>query len=219
MPVFVFGRLLKVTERKKFFINFALSILNDCCGSIYNGFSLSNVPDISNDAKTVGIEVAATVIDQDVCMDNESEKYRLKSNTEMNESRNRQIMEPHGNMLDDSEKSIVQNIIQQKMKKVADYKKSGFKKIGLFIFLNEIPVLTSLETLKKYLNEVLNEYNEKYDIIYFGYLCGLIEYDVKKGNIKAQKIKIENYDRWQYEAKTKAEEEINDEFKDSLQEK
>ena len=178
MPIFTFSGLLTANERKKFVANFALEVLKHCYGGIYNGFAIHNEPYISNDIKTVGIEVTATVIDNDVCIDN------------------------------DLEKLIIQNILQKKMKKLIGYKKNGFEEIRLFIFLNDIPTLAGLEIFKNYLDEVLKEYNEKYDIIYFGYLCGLIEYDVKKDNIQAKDIKIEDYDRLQYEAKSKVEEDM-----------
>ena len=75
-----------------------------------------------------------------------------------------------------------------------------------------MPIPASLERFKNYFDEVLDKYNEKYDIIYFGYSCGLIEYDVVKNTIQAKVINRADYDRLQYEARLKAEADIDEEL-------
>ena len=68
------------------------------------------------------------------------------------------------------------------MEKLASYRKQGFKKMGLFVFYDEPPIPIKLEELKECFDDVLKKYNDKYDVIYFGFTCGLIEYIVNDVN-------------------------------------
>ena len=106
----------------------------------------------------------------------------------------------------DSEKLIFQDAVRKKMKKLASYRQQGFEKVGLFVFYDEPPIPIHLEELKNCFDEVLNEYKDKYDAIYFGYSCGLIEYNVLLKSIQAQPIRRNVYNRLQYEARLKVEE-------------
>lgn len=69
--------------------------------------------------------------------------------------------------------------------------------------LQHIPI--RLEELKSCFDEVLNEYRDKYDVIYFGYSCGVIEYNILLNTIQAQPIERSVYNRLQYEARLKVE--------------
>lgn len=222
MSIFPFSKLLDSHLRKKSVENLALGMLQYCYGNTYDGFAIHDAPDISDDTKTVGIEVTEAIDDDVACINGEFNKYRLENNMETKE-RKKQIIEKHGGTIEEwglsypdtdsnFEKIIIQSALRKKMKKLPRYKKKGFKTIGLFIFLNGMPIPVRLETFKNYFDEVLNEYNEKYDIIYFGYSCGLMEYDVVKGNIQAQVINRADYDKLQYEARLKVEADINDEL-------
>ena len=120
------------------------------------------------------------------------EKYRLENNEEK-KVRRKQIIEENGAKVDelgltypvknsDDEKFIFQNAIKKKMEKLASYRKQGFKKMGLFVFYDEPPIPIKLEELKECFDDVLKKYNDKYDVIYFGFTCGLIEYIVNDVN-------------------------------------
>ena len=222
MSFFPFSKPLTSRFRKDFIENLALGVLQYCYDNTYDGFSVHDAPDLSDDAKTVGIEVTEAISENEACIEGEFTKYRLASNVEIKE-RKKQLIENRGGILDDlglsysvtdgnCEKIIIQSALRKKMKKITEYKKKGFQTIGLFIFLNGMPIPAGLETFKNYFDEVLNEYNERYDIIYFGYSCGLMEYDVVKGNIQAQIINRADYDKLQYEARLKVETDINDEL-------
>lgn len=52
---------------------------------------------------------------------------------------------------------------------------------------------------------MLKENRDKYDVIYFGYLCGLIEYNILLNSIQVQLIERNVYNRLQCEARLKAE--------------
>ena len=219
MSMFPFNKPLTARFRKNFVENLALRILKYCYENTYDEFDVYDAPDISDNTKTVGIEVTEAVAANVACMENEFVKYRLESNAEVKE-RKKQIIENNGGKLEDGvlsfpitddnfEKSVIQNAIRKKMEKLAEYKDKGFKTIRLFIFFNEMPIPVRLETFKNYFDEILDEYDEKYDTIYFGYPCGLVEYDVVKNSIQTKHIDREDYDRLQYDVRLKIETNIN----------
>ena len=75
----------------------------------------------------------------------------------------------------------------------------------LFVFYDEPPIPIHLEVLKNCFDEVLNEYRDKYDVIYFGYSCGLIGYDIWLNSIQILPIERNIYNKSQYEARIKVE--------------
>ena len=216
--LFPFEKPLTSRFRKNYVEYLALNILQYCYKGTYDGFEVQDAPDICDENKLVGIEVTEAVTGEQAQIEGEFVKYRLESKLEEKERR-KQIIENNGAKLDelgltypvkdgDDEKIIFQNAIKKKMEKLVEYRKHGFKKIGLFVFYDEPPIPISLETLKNYFDEVLNEYDDKYDIIYFGYSCGLIEYNILENVIQARRIDRIDYDKLQYETRLKIEAEI-----------
>lgn len=103
------------------------------------------------------------------------------------------------------EKCIFQNAIKKKMEKLELYRNQGYQKVGLFVFYDEPPIPVKLEDLKDYFDEVMNEYNDKYDIIYFVHSFGLIEYDVLTNEVQVMPIKRSAYNKLRYNARVKIE--------------
>ena len=214
--LFPFKKPLTSRYRKKYVEFLALGILQYCYGDTYVGFDVHDAPDISDENRLVGIEVTEAVTKEEAQIDGEFVKYCLESSLEEKERR-KQIIENNGAKVSelsltypvkdgDSEKLIFQDAVRKKMKKLASYRQQGFEKVGLFVFYDEPPIPIHLEELKNCFDEVLNEYKDKYDAIYFGYSCGLIEYNVLLKSIQAQPIRRNVYNRLQYEARLKVEE-------------
>ena len=199
--LFPFKKPLTSRYRKKYVEFLALGILQYCYGDTYVGFDVHDAPDISDENRLVGIEVTEAVTKEEAQIEGEFAKYRIESSLEEKERR-KQIIENNGAKVSelsltypvkdgDSEKLIFQDAVRKKMKKLASY---------------EPPIPIHLEELKNCFDEVLNEYKDKYDAIYFGYSCGLIEYNVLLKSIQAQPIRRNVYNRLQYEARLKVEE-------------
>lgn len=216
--LFPFEKPLTSRFRKNYVEYLALSILQYCYEGTYDGFEVQDTPDISDVNKSVGIEVTEAVTSKQAQIEGEFVKYRLESKFEEKERR-KQIIENNGTKLDelgltypvkdsDDEKLIFQYAIKKKMEKLTEYRKQGFKEIGLFVFYDEPPIPISLEALKNCFDEVLNEYEDKYDMIYFGYSCGLIEYNVLENVIQAKHIDRIDYNKLQYETRLKVEAKI-----------
>ncbi|MDE5780027.1 MAG: hypothetical protein K2I03_00900 [Lachnospiraceae bacterium] len=213
--LFPFKKPLTSRYRKKYVEFLALGILQYCYGDTYVGFNVYDAPDIRDENKVVGIEVTEAVTKEEAQIEGEFVKYRLESRLEQKERR-KQIIENNGAKVNelgltypvkdgDSEKLIFQDAIRKKMKKLASYRQQGFEKVGLFVFYDEPPIPIHLEELKNCFDEVLNEYRDKYDVIYFGYSCGLIEYDILLNSIQVQPIERNAYNKLQYEARLKVE--------------
>lgn len=130
--------------------------------------------------------------------------------------RRRQIIENNGGRVEkfglsypvkNSESEIVtfQNVIRKKMEKLSLYRSRGFKTLGLFIFYDEPPIPIKIELLKECFDQVLNEYNDKYDFLYFGYSCGLVYYDIVNSDIQVKIIDRSDYDKLMYAARVKTD--------------
>ena len=213
--LFPFKKPLTSRYRKKYVEFLALGILQYCYSDTYAGFDVYDAPDIRDENKLVGIEVTEAVTKEEAQIEGEFVKYRLESSLEEKERR-KQIIENNGAKVDelgltypvkdgDSEKLIFQNAVRKKMKKLASYRQQGFEKVGLFVFYDEPPIPIHLEELKNCFDDVLNEYGDKYDVIYFGYSCALMEYDILLNSIQVLPIEENVYNRLQYEARIKVE--------------
>lgn len=216
--LFPFEKPLTSRFRKNYVEYLALSILQYCYEGTYDGFEVQDAPDICDENKSVGIEVTEAVASKQAQIEGEFVKYRLESKLDEKERR-KQIIENNGAKLDemgltypvidgDDEKQIFQNAIKKKMGKLAEYRKQGFEEIGLFVFYDEPPIPISLEALKSCFDEILNEYDDKYDMIYFGYSCGLIEYNILENVIQVRHIDRIDYNKLQYETRLKVEAQI-----------
>lgn len=206
---------LSSRPRKKYVEFLALNILQYCYKNTYDGFDVYDAPDISDENKLVGIEVTEAVDEKDAQIAAEFVKYRLDSKAEMKEQRKKRI-ENNGGRLEESiltypkmdsdrEKQIIQNAIKKKMEKLETYKNQGFKNMGLFIYYDGLPIPRRLDEFRECFKESLKGYDDKYDTIYLGYSCGLIEYKVLSNNIKVTRIERDIYNRILYETRLKME--------------
>lgn len=213
--LFPFKKPLTSRYRKKYVEFLALGILQYCYGDTYVRFNVYDAPDIRDENKVIGIEVTEAVTKEEAQIEGEFAKYRIESSLEEKERR-KQIIENNGAKVNelgltypvkdgDSEKLIFQDAVRKKMKKLASYRQQGFEKVGLFVFYDEPPIPIHLEELKNCFDEVLNKYRDKYDVIYFGYSCGLIEYNILLNSIQARRIERNDYNRLRYEAWLKVE--------------
>ncbi len=215
VELFMFDKPLTSRPGKKYVECLALSILQCCYKDVYDEFEVCDAPDIRDRNGIVGIEVTEAITDADAQIRGEFVKYRLESNREKKERR-KQLIEDKGakvaeGMLSypviDSQIEIltIQNAITKKMEKLAEYKKKGFQKLGLFVFYNDIPIPMKLEHWKARFDEVLCKYTEKYDVIFFGYSCGLIEYNVRQNDIQVRRIDRSVYNGIKYNTRLKIE--------------
>ena len=207
-----FEKPLTSRYRKKYVEFLALEILQYCYGDFYKKFNVYDSPDLCDEDRVVGIEVTEAVTNEDAQIKSEFVKYRLENDNSKKE-RKRQIIANNGGRIEkfglsypvknsESEIVIFQNAIRKKMEKLSLYRSRGFKTLGLFIFYDELPIL-KIDSLKGCFDKVLNEYNDKYDFLYFGYSCGLIYYDIFNNDIQVKVINRNDYDKLMYTTRLK----------------
>ena len=208
-----FEKTLTSRFRKKYVEFLALEILQYCYGDFYKKFNVYDSPDLCDKERVVGIEVTEAVSIQEAQIESEFVKYRLENDNSKKERR-RQIIENNGGRVEkfglsypvkNSEIEIVtfQNAIRKKMEKLSLYRSRGFKTLGLFIFYDEPPIPIKIELLKECFDQILNEYNDKYEFLYFGYSCGLVYYDIVNSDIQVKTIDRGDYDKLMYTARVK----------------
>ena len=208
-----FEKPLTSRYRKKYVEFLALEILQYCYGDFYKKFNVYDSPDLCDEDRVVGIEVTEAVTNEDAQIKSEFVKYRLENDNSKKE-RKRQIIANNGGRIEkfglsypvkNSENEIVifQNAVRKKMEKISLYRSHGFKTLGLFIFYDESPIPIKIDSLKGCFDKVLNEYNDKYDFLYFGYSCGLIYYDIFNNDIQVKVINRNDYDKLMYTTRLK----------------
>ena len=211
----LFEKPLTSRFRKKYVEFLALEILQYCYGDFYKKFNVYDSPDLCDKERVVGIEVTEAVTIEEAQIKSEFVKYRLENDNSKKERR-RQIIENNGGRVEkfglsypvkNSKSEIVtfQNAIRKKMEKLSLYRCRGFKTLGLFIFYDEPPIPIKIELLKECFDQVLNEYNDKYDFLYFGYSCGLVYYDIVNSDIQVKIIDRSDYDKLMYAARIKTD--------------
>ena len=182
----LFEKPLTSRFRKKYVEFLALEILQYCYGDFYKKFNVYDSPDLCDKERVVGIEVTEAVTIEEAQIKSEFVKYRLENDNSKKERRR-------------------QNAIRKKMEKLSLYRSRGFKTLGLFIFYDEPPIPIKIELLKECFDQVLNEYNDKYDFLYFGYSCGLVYYDIVNSDIQVKIIDRSDYDKLMYAARVKTD--------------
>ncbi|MBR3600910.1 MAG: hypothetical protein IKL49_01080 [Lachnospiraceae bacterium] len=214
--MFPFDKPLTSRHRKDFVEYLSLEILKYCYNDTYINFFVVDKPDIQNSDKIVGIEVTEAISREDAQIEGEFVKYRIKNDAN-SKIRSKAIIEANGGKMDElslsyptktllMEKNVFQNVLRNKLKKFKTYKEKGFEKIGLFIYYDEPPIPFRLNDIKVWFDEVLEQYSEKYDWIYFSYPYGIIRYDIKENNIQATAIRREDYNTLQFNARVSVEE-------------
>ena len=213
--LFLFEKPLTSRFRKKYVEFLALEILQYCYGDFYKKFNVYDSPDLCDKERVVGIEVTEAVTIEEAQIKSEFVKYRLENDNSKKERR-RQIIENNGGRVEkfglsypvkNSKSEIVtfQNAIRKKMEKLSLYRCRGFKTLGLFIFYDESPIPIKIELLEECFDQVLNEYNDKYYFLYFGYSCGLVYYDIVNSDIQVKIIDRSDYDKLMYAARVKTD--------------
>ena len=211
--MFPFEKPLTSRRQKKYVELLSLSILQYCYGDIYKECEIKDAPDIQHKNKLIGVEVVEAILNEQAAISNEFVKYRLAGQLEEKEHR-KKIIENNGGEVKDFmisyptidsgiERQIFQNALRKKMEKYLSYKSQGFDKMGVFIYYDQFLIPINKDELKKYFDEVLNEFDDKYDIIYFCCSGGLIEYDVLLDDFIIKPIERDVFDKLKYETRLK----------------
>lgn len=202
--IFSYDKLLTSRKRKDFIEYMSLESLKCCFDNKYNDFFVADSPDIQNKSGIVGVEVTEAISREEAQINGEFVKYHIKGDRKRKE-RSKAIIEANGGRLDEicltypikniqNEKSIFQDAIRKKMRKLESYRKKGFQTIELLIYYDELPIPFGLEDIKLWFDEVLNDYEDKYNSIYLLHPYRIINYDIMCNDIQTTIIEREKYE-------------------------
>lgn len=183
----------------------AIAFIKHCFGQRFGNLYRSDAPDIQDKNCAWGIEVVKVITENDGRLEGEVAQY-LRGTEENNEPIRQKYarrIERDGGKVSDrwvlfpvrsdtDEKNIFQDAMRRKLDKLPQYKKQGFKYMGIYMLYDRpIAFGTSIER-KEWLEEVQAEYAEKYDIAIVLYQDDtswrISLYDFKSDKISDNKI-------------------------------
>lgn len=165
----------------------ALLILQHCYPGTYSSLCLSDAPDLQDIDKSIGIEVTRMISQSEAQIEGEYTKYCFGKKGETETQLCRQKIEKNGGKVNEysvtfptktskDEKNDLQNAIRSKMAKLDDYRKSGFRSLGLFVLYEQPLIPIGLDELKSWFDDAISQYEVQYDSIFLSYSCCLICY-------------------------------------------
>ena len=197
---------LKSHLRTKYTEYFAYLVLKRCYSEHYDDLLLDDAPDLQMPDKSVGIEVTVAVSKQTAQIDGEFTNYRVGKQGAEAKERCKQIIEHNGGKIDPlgltypvqtlkGEQAIFRAAIQNKMKKLASYRRKGFAQVGLFMLYEEMPLPpgnVQRDWLQMF-DDAQEGYGDKYDFLYFCYPDALLTYHFSTGSYHVDVIGREGY--------------------------
>ncbi len=175
----------------KYIEQLSLLMLKYICPDSYSNLSLADSPDLQSLDMSIGIEVTEAISQSIARIDGEFVKMRFgKKETDARLLCKKKI-ELNGGEVDDislsyppitskEEIKIFQNAVQRKMPLLPTYRDKGFQKVGLFVFYDQPPIPFDFADSLEWFAEIQRKYHDNYDFLFFGYHCGIIQYDFKK---------------------------------------
>ena len=167
---------------------FAMLVLQHCFPSQYSTLEKGESPDLQSPDHRVGVEVTLAVSQREAQLD--SQYYRAHTNPDTDtpplgllqlpgEVEREMASTSHTDPISAlaQEKLIWQNALRKKMKKLPYYQTRGFQQLHLFVVYEEPPIPVPQSVWKEWVEEVLADYQDCYEIIYICYLCGLLMYE------------------------------------------
>lgn len=149
-------------------------------------------PDLQDNENGVGIEVVSAAQENDMRASRAFSELRQTKDGDNKKSEERirasgyKIVSIQGNKVgistigtSDSEKALVQKIVQKKVGKIQQYKKN-FRKVGLAILFSEIPTSYAEDHCLEWITEVLNKFQDSFDFVYVLSHRFCIYYEIQK---------------------------------------
>lgn len=212
---------LKSHLETKYTEYFAYLVLKRCYAEQYGDLVLDDAPDLQRPDKSVGIEVTVAVSKKRAQIDGEFTNYRVGKQDVDAKERCKQIIECNGGKIEQfglsypvqtlkGEQEIFRAAIQNKMKKLATYRRKGFTQVGLFMLYEEIPIPpdnVQRDWLQLF-DDAQDEYGDKYDFLYFCYPDALLTYYFSTGSYRVDVIGREQYGELSKAARLAVEQEL-----------
>lgn len=161
---------------------FALTVLRYCYDD-FDDWNVSDAPDLQNSDSTEGIEVTELTINLNKAIIGDCLHY-----WETGDPRYKNKAECRGATAGDSyyilpaidsndELSALETIFRKKLEKLKKYKGSGFRKMGLIIIMDGLPLPSTSENWADVVRVIQSAYDVRYDTVYFTYTSVLSCYN------------------------------------------
>ena len=92
------------------------------------------------------------------------------------------------------ELSALETIFRKKLAKLSLYKKRGFRKIGLIMVMDGLPIPSTAKYWADVVRVVQSASELKYDFVYFTYCSVLSRYDCSAGTVTNTDLDRSDYD-------------------------
>lgn len=170
----------------------ALAALKFCYGEKYKDLIKSEAPDFQDLKNSVAIEMTDSVTPTDAQTAGEFTRIGLAKTEEEKLKRRKKIEKNGAKMLMNgmmtwpirdpkTEQRELLLTFSKKLKKLPEYHKRGFKKIGLLIYHEKPPFDETLQECDKWLTEAQSASDMKYDFVYLFHIEGILFYDFCSG--------------------------------------
>lgn len=191
---------------------FALLVLQHCFPHQYETLEKGESPDLQSPDHQVGVEVTLAVSQREAQIDSQYYREQGDDTPEMQRRRCIQRIACMGGGADEysfsypakyleEEKAVWQNALRKKMKKLPYYRTKNVQHLHLFVVYEEPPIPVQPGVWKEWLDEVLQDYDDCYEIIYICYLCGMLVYEVGKQTLQIVRIDRTDICRLKYKAR------------------
>lgn len=176
----------------------------------------SDKPDLQAVDKSLGIEVAETILTQDAIVSGEFTKYEFGKNNAEDRKRCVQIIQKNGGRVDelclsfpshtlDDELQNYKDIINKKIRKLPQYRSQGYSHMGLFIVCSSIPIPFKIDTLRELFAAAQQTGTDKFDFIWLSYPCAVLLYEESTKQIVIHKVTPQVYDEIAINARVEVE--------------
>lgn len=202
---------LKSEQMKYYTENFALAVLRYCFDG-YDDWKLCDAPDLQSGDGTSGIEVTELTISLNKAIvgdclhywETGDEKYKNKAEYRGATAGDMYYILPSVDSND--ELTALETIFRKKLNKLKHYKKRGFKKLGLIMVMDGLPIPATEKYWADVVRVIQSASPEKYDVVYFAYSCAVGYYDCETGTVGHKAIDKADYDALKKYARAKADE-------------
>ena len=182
-------------------------------------FILKDNPDLQDKEQSIGIEITEAISPRFAQINGEFTKLHFGKNTENEKIKCKRLIEKNGGSLESfglsypvvtekAERNIFLNAIKRKVELLPKYKEKGFTKMGLFILFDGVPIPFNLNDSMNRFAEIQMDSKDKYDFLFFGYRCGVINYNFHDMSYNVYVIDGYDFDDMSKLARKQVEEKI-----------
>ena len=194
-----FSKPLRSEEIKYYMENFALAVLRYCSDE-YDNWSACDAPDLQSSDGTTGIEVTEVAIGMNRAIVGDCLHYwetgdvRYKNKAEQRGATAGDMFYILPSFDSNDELSALETIFRKKLAKLSLYKKRGFRKIGLIMVMDGLPIPSTAKYWADVVRVVQSASELKYDFVYFTYCSVLSRYDCSAGTVTNTDLDRSDYD-------------------------